>query len=96
MKLREFLKVYNFREIWGENGEHIYTTQIIRIKLGLDEYKDDWIELGVNDWEERKIETIEYSLRPELLDRDIASFQYDDVQEKICIELKWTTTEEER
>lgn len=80
MTLREFIKLYNFRQFYKDKEN----TQIIRIYT---ELPSDWFEFGVNDWwfEDNRDELVEQFLHKRLLDREVTSINYDYDNDVFCI-----------
>lgn len=81
MTLREFLKLYNFREIVRDKEN----TQIIRIYT---DWPTDWFEFGVNSWkwpDESTDILIKKFINKEVLNREVVSINYDEANEIFCI-----------
>lgn len=81
MKLRDFLKLYNFRQMISDKQN----TQIVRIHL---DWPAKWFEFGVNDWDygnDVRDKMVENILRPDLLDKEVVSINYDNDNSVFCI-----------
>lgn len=78
LKLKDFLKIYNFREyIDNQNIPEFKRrdTSIIRIYLSDDE--DDFIEFGVDDYCDNKKMLCEKFIKDDILKSNIATIKYD-------------------
>lgn len=80
MSLRDFLKLYNFKQIYSQKEN----TQIVRIYT---EFPANWFEFGINDWswDKNRDELVESYLNKKLLDREVVSINYDEDNDVFCI-----------
>lgn len=84
MNLREFLKLYNFRETQDDRED----TKIVRIYT---EWPKKWFEFGINDWfsyDKERNELVELFINKEILDKEVTSISYDSTNEIFSIQLE--------
>ena len=86
MTLRDFIKLYNFRNFHNDKQN----TQIIRIYT---EFPEEWFEFGVNDWsyDDSRDKLVDKFVNKNILNQEVTSVNYDDVNDVFCIHVEEKT-----